>query len=196
MNVSGVLGQLRAVLCQGPSYLVYYLLSWLYPTRILRFKAAASPYLATRLLLLRRSGVRIGKNSTIAFGTLVLGIARTPPALTLGDRAAVGPYVSFLTSSYPDNSRLRAHPELASCIQPLGPIVVEEDAWIGAGAILFPRVTIGRGAIVGAGAVVRADVPPYTVVAGVPARVIRTLNAPDGVAEAAASPPPSEGGSE
>lgn len=53
------------------------------------------------------------------------------------------------------------------------PIVIEDDVWVGFGAVILPGVTIGRGSIVGAGAVVTKDVEPYTVVAGVPARVIK-----------------------
>ena len=53
-------------------------------------------------------------------------------------------------------------------------IVIEEDCWIGAGAILLPGVTIRRGTVVGAGAVVTKDTLPYSVVAGVPAKLIAT----------------------
>ena len=52
------------------------------------------------------------------------------------------------------------------------PIVIREDVWIGARAIILPGVVIGTGSIVGAGAVVTRDASPYTVVAGVPAKVI------------------------
>ena len=55
------------------------------------------------------------------------------------------------------------------------PIVIEDDAWIGCMSIILPGVTIGEGAIVGAGSVVTKDVAPFTVVAGNPARVIREL---------------------
>jgi acetyltransferase-like isoleucine patch superfamily enzyme len=61
------------------------------------------------------------------------------------------------------------------------PVWVEigHDVWIGAHAVLVPGVSIGTGAIVGAGAVVTKDVEPYTIVAGVPARVLRARFAPD-----------------
>lgn len=55
------------------------------------------------------------------------------------------------------------------------PVVVEDYVWLGAHAVILPGVTIGRGAVVGAGAVVTKDVPPRTIVAGAPAQVIRTL---------------------
>ena len=53
------------------------------------------------------------------------------------------------------------------------PIVIEDDVWIGFQAVILPGVTLGRGSIVGAGAVVTRDVEPYTIVGGVPARLIR-----------------------
>ncbi len=53
------------------------------------------------------------------------------------------------------------------------PINIEDDVWIGFQAVILPGVTIGRGAIVGAGAVVTRDVLPYTIVGGVPARPLR-----------------------
>jgi acetyltransferase-like isoleucine patch superfamily enzyme len=56
------------------------------------------------------------------------------------------------------------------------PIVIGCDAWIGAHAVVLRGVTIGEGAIVAAGAVVTKDVPPYTIVAGNPAQVIRTMS--------------------
>lgn len=52
-------------------------------------------------------------------------------------------------------------------------VIIEEDVWIGAKAIILPGVTIGKGAVVGAGAVVTKDVPPFAVVGGVPAKVIK-----------------------
>lgn len=55
------------------------------------------------------------------------------------------------------------------------PITIGNEVWIGAHAVVLPGVTIGDGAVVGAGAVVSRDVAPYTVVAGVPARVIRSI---------------------
>lgn len=54
-----------------------------------------------------------------------------------------------------------------------GPIVVEDDVWIGTNAVILSGVTLGRGSVVAAGAVVGKDVPPYAIVGGVPAKVIR-----------------------
>lgn len=56
------------------------------------------------------------------------------------------------------------------------PIIIQDKAWIGFNAIILKGVTVGEGAIVAAGAVVTKDVPPYTVVAGNPAVVVKTIN--------------------
>ena len=55
------------------------------------------------------------------------------------------------------------------------PVVIEDDIWIGANAAIMPGVTVGRHSVVAAGAVVTRDVPPYSVVAGVPAKIIKQL---------------------
>ncbi len=71
--------------------------------------------------------------------------------------------------------------------QPLtsrGDIVLEDDVWLGTQVCVLDGVTIGEGAVVGAGAVVTKSIPPYTVAAGVPARVIRDRRQSDPAAEA------------
>jgi acetyltransferase-like isoleucine patch superfamily enzyme len=55
------------------------------------------------------------------------------------------------------------------------PVMIGDKAWIGFNAIILPGVTVGEGAVVGAGSVVTKDVPPYTIVAGNPARIIREI---------------------
>jgi len=62
-------------------------------------------------------------------------------------------------------------------------IVVEDDVWIGHGAIILSPARIGRGSIVAAGAIVTSDVPPYSIVAGVPCRIVRMRFTPGQIAE-------------
>jgi len=56
-----------------------------------------------------------------------------------------------------------------------GPVIIEDNVWLGEGVCIMPGVTVGKNAIVGANAVVTRDVPPNSVVAGIPARVIRII---------------------
>jgi acetyltransferase-like isoleucine patch superfamily enzyme len=90
-------------------------------------------------------------------------------SIRIGDRTRIGPYVMIIDTEFHDAYDRTKRPDPR-------PVVIEEDVWIGAKASIMPGVTIGRGAIVGVSAVVTANVPPYTVVGGVPAREIRKLD--------------------
>jgi maltose O-acetyltransferase len=92
--------------------------------------------------------------------------------LTIGDRVTIGHGTSILTSRH----TLGGPEQRAGRFEGV-PVSVGSGAWIGANVTVLPGVVVGPGAVVAAGAVVTADVPPDTVVAGVPARVLRTLDA-------------------
>ena len=128
-----------------------------------------------RLVLLRWTGVRIGRDVYIADGLIIVEELDGTDLITLGDRVSLAPRVTLVTSSHPNNSHIAATAPVSR-----GPITVEADAWIGAGAVILPNVRIGRGAIVGANSVVTSDVPALTVVAGLPARSVRSLDPPPG----------------
>lgn len=113
--------------------------------------------------------IRIGKDSLIG----ELNVLRGQGGITIGDRVYTAPMVQLLAVNhvYSDPNR----PMIEQGITAEG-IVVEDDVWIGAGAVITDGVRIGKGAVIAAGAVVTKDVPPHTVVGGVPARVIKTID--------------------
>jgi acetyltransferase-like isoleucine patch superfamily enzyme len=87
----------------------------------------------------------------------------------IGDRVMIGPNVNIITTGHPlEPSKRRAYVEA-------NPIVIERDVWIATGATILGGVTVGENSVVAAGAVVTKDVPPNSFVAGVPARVVRSL---------------------
>ena len=88
----------------------------------------------------------------------------------IGHHVMIGPSVQIYTAAHD----LRAEPRIQGW-EVARPITIEENVWIGGGAILLPGVTIGRNAVVGAGAVVSRNVPANTVVVGNPAKVIKNL---------------------
>ncbi|MCA9602677.1 MAG: acyltransferase [Polyangiales bacterium] len=90
--------------------------------------------------------------------------------ITIGRNVGIGPAVRILTSNHTEAGR---HVPILHAPVEYAPVVVEDDADLGIGSILLPGVTVGHGAQVGAGAVVTRDVPPYAVVAGSPARILR-----------------------
>ncbi len=88
----------------------------------------------------------------------------------IGHHVMIGPGVQIYTAAHHLQAETRIQGwEVAK------PIVIEDNVWLGGSAILLPGVTIGRNAVVGAGAVVTRSVPANTVVAGNPARVIRKI---------------------
>jgi galactoside O-acetyltransferase len=92
----------------------------------------------------------------------------------VGDRVMFAPNVTVTTTGHP------VHPDLRrDGTQFSAPVRIEDDVWIGSGAVILPGVTIGRGSVVGAGAVVTGNVPPDVVVGGTPARVLRRITDED-----------------
>ncbi len=90
--------------------------------------------------------------------------------IEIGDEVVVGHHVIFVTADHEiGDARRRAGKVVPK------PIVVEDGAWIGARSFIMPGVRIGRGAVVGAGSLVRQDVPADCIVAGVPAKLLRQI---------------------
>lgn len=90
--------------------------------------------------------------------------------LTLGKRVGIGPGVRILTSSHDLNG---GEPVVMDGALLFRPVRIGDGADIGVSAVILPGVTVGEGAQIGAGAVVAADIPPFAVASGVPARVLR-----------------------
>lgn len=107
---------------------------------------------------------RIGKNVFINADCSFLDIG----GIILEDNVQIGPKVSLVTESH------QLDPAERKSLM-VKPVVIKQNAWIGAGAIILPGVTVGENAVVAAGAVVSKDVPANTVVAGVPAKVVKTI---------------------
>ncbi len=118
---------------------------------------------------LPNSGIWVGRNCFIGEHCVIRGQG----GVHIGDSVLLAPKVQMLAVNhlFDDPSR----PIIQQGITAQG-IVVEDGAWIGAGAILLDGVRVGTGAVVGAGAVVTQDVPPRAMVVGVPARVARWLD--------------------
>jgi acetyltransferase-like isoleucine patch superfamily enzyme len=118
---------------------------------------------------LPHGGIKIGSNSLVGEYTVIRGQG----GVTIGDRVFTSPHTQLLAVNhvYDDPDQ----PFTEQGITAEG-IVVEDDVWLGAGAIVTDGVRIGKGAVVAAGAVVTKDVSPHTVVGGVPARLIKTIN--------------------
>ncbi|MFT8710094.1 MAG: 2,3,4,5-tetrahydropyridine-2,6-dicarboxylate N-acetyltransferase, partial [Sporolactobacillus sp.] len=120
-----------------------------------------------------RDRVEIGKNAVIMMGAVInIGAVIGEGTMVdmnavLGGRATVG-----------KNCHIGAGTVLAGVVEPPSakPVIVEDNVLIGANAVVLEGVHIGEGAVVGAGAIVTKDVPPYTVAVGAPARVVKKID--------------------
>ncbi|NTU77963.1 MAG: acyltransferase [Chloroflexales bacterium] len=163
--------------------------------RILLLHMAATllpPYVGGRLRgnLLRLAGIEVGRHTTILGLPHMYGSGPIQRRLTIGSytvlnigchfdlndtitiapHASLGHEVMILTTSHTiGDTEHRAGPLTTK------PVAIGAGAWIGARSLILPGVTIGAGSIVAAGAIVTRDVPPNTLVAGVPARILRQI---------------------
>ncbi len=115
-----------------------------------------------------QKGAKIGKRVKVSSHTFIC------EGVTIEDNVFIGHGVMFINDKYPRATTEDGAPQTEAdweCVQTL----VGRGASIGSNATILCGVTIGEGAMVGAGSVVTKDVPPWTVVAGVPAHVLRTL---------------------
>jgi acetyltransferase-like isoleucine patch superfamily enzyme len=157
------------------------------------FRMERLPYVTGRGRLTIGAGVRLSGKPSVGFCNVLL----REPSLVVGDGTFIGHDCSFVLADsitigkhcllaggvsirdldgHPVDAALRREHRPTPC-EGIRPVVLGDDVWIGADATILKGVTIGDRAIVGAGAVVTSDVPADTVVAGNPARVIRTMPA-------------------
>jgi maltose O-acetyltransferase len=108
----------------------------------------------------------VGSGTFINFNCVILDVGR----VRIGADVQIGPNVQILTPTHPIDPEQRR-----SGLEAAKPITIEDNVWLGGGAIVLAGVTIGRDTVVGAAAVVTKDLPPGVVAVGNPARVIRPV---------------------
>jgi acetyltransferase-like isoleucine patch superfamily enzyme len=142
--------------------------------RAFKFIAKLSPGYGLRIWLLRMCNFSIGEQVYIGEDFIVIDdVMDDAHYLTIEDRVAISPRVTFVIHTKPNWSKIGDFVNSRK-----GKIIVRRDAWIGTGAVILPDVEIGEGAVVGANSVVTKNVPPYTIVGGVPAREIGKVSMP------------------
>ena len=110
--------------------------------------------------------LEIGERTLVNFGCSLVATE----LVRIGAHSHIGPYTMMQ-----DNDFHRIEPERRLERPPSKPIIVGDNVWIGARVIIMAGVTVGEDSVIGAGSVVTSDVPPRTLAAGVPARVVKEL---------------------
>jgi acetyltransferase-like isoleucine patch superfamily enzyme len=117
-----------------------------------------------RIWIQRRRGVKIGNNTMIGLNVYLDLVF--PNFIKIGSNVSLAGFNCIMCHSTP---YAQFGPILESFV---APVVIEDDAWITTGVTILPGVTVGKGSLLAAGAVVTKDVPAYSIVGGVPAKVI------------------------
>lgn len=114
--------------------------------------------------------IEVGNNFFINMGGTMLDEA----PIKFGDNVFIGPQCGFYTAIHPMDAKQRR-----TGLETARPITVGNDVWIGGHVVVLPGVSIGDGAVIGAGSVVTKDVPPYVVAVGNPCRAVRKIDEQD-----------------
>lgn len=113
------------------------------------------------------------------YGGIYVSASSNDNELFIGDFCSIAGEVRFLLGADHDINRISLYPFKSNILRTgidaisKGNIIVDDDVWLGQGVIVLSGVHIGQGAVIAAGAVVTKDVPPYAIVGGVPAKVIK-----------------------
>lgn len=141
--------------------------------KLLKLLVKDMPGYQLRAATLRWCGYAVGQDVYIGEDLIIIDEPEDRGLVRIGNRAAISPRVTLVVSSRPNFSRIAPYVPVKH-----GPITIEDDAWLGAGVVVLPGLTVGEGAVVAANSVVTRDVEPYTMVGGAPARLIRQVAAP------------------
>jgi acetyltransferase-like isoleucine patch superfamily enzyme len=111
--------------------------------------------------------IKIGKNSSLNQGVIIDGTG----GVEIGSGVRIAAYTMINTADHEFKER---DSNIAEQGFVLGKVIIEDDVWIGGGAMINKGVRIGKGSVIGAGSVVTRDIPPYSIAVGVPCKVIGT----------------------
>lgn len=177
MNKSAMSRKFMKLLC----LILYYAIFKNLPSR----NIPSSPVVIVRALLCRfifkETGVKINIQKNVYFGkgnNISIGnhsgigecsILGQDEEIKIGNNVLIGPHLMIFTQNHNFSDRTKLIREQGATRKP---VIIEDDVWIGARVILLPGVILGRGSVVAAGAVVTKSFPPFSVIGGVPARII------------------------
>lgn len=110
------------------------------------------------------SAISIGENTTVGYHTFIFASEK----ITIGNNCLIAPFVYLVDSEHGINKNERINLQPNSTAE----IIIGNDVWIGTGAKILKGVTIGNGAVIAAGAIVKDNVEPYSIMGGIPAKKI------------------------
>lgn len=145
------------------------------PKRLGKLLAMYYPDARIRKKFSRYIGMEMGEGTFANLGLKVVPNDNTI-CLHIGKNVSIAPNVVFLCGTEPNNgTEIKEYEYVKTNLSLYADIWVEDEAWIGANAVIFPGVRIGRCSVIGSGSIVRNDTEPYCIYAGAPARKVRDI---------------------
>jgi maltose O-acetyltransferase len=138
--------------------------------RLLFARAQGLPWIQPRVTIVHSERITMGSAFGVNSGTYINGIG----TITFGRDVLIGSNVTISSGRHPIEGKLT--PVFHRQSVP-APIIIGNDVWIGAGAVIMPGVTLADGTVIGANAVVNKDTQPYGIYVGAPARFVRNREA-------------------
>lgn len=163
---------LADALAADPSWLVAHASELLLP--VVRFCSQHYPDARVRRECLKAIGVVFADESSFCnVGFTVIPNKPSDVHVRIGRNVSIAPNVTCVCSSSANNGEeINSYRYVSECLTRRADIVIQDEAWIGAGAIILPGITVGRCAVVGAGCVLTRDADPYGIYAGAPGKKI------------------------
>ncbi len=145
----------------------------LLPNKLIRYLGEVHPDNKTRKLFFLSTNITIGEDTVINKFCVISDDYL--PLLKIGNRVAIGPNVTIVCASGPNNSQLSSVPFVQEKLIVSQEVIIMDDAWIGANVVILPGVVIRESTIIGAGSVVTKSTEPFSIYAGAPAKLIKSL---------------------
>lgn len=145
----------------------------LLPPKMIRYLGEIHPDNRTRKLFFSATNISIGEDTVINKYCVISD--NYMPLLKIGNRVAIGPNVTIVCASGPNNSNLYNNTFVQDKLIVSQEVIIKDDAWIGANVVILPGVIVSENTIIGAGSVVTKKTEPFSIYAGVPAKLIKSI---------------------
>ena len=146
------------------------------PKRLGKFIAYFYTDARVRKIYWKHLGVIMGENTYSNIGMMVTNKNDGKIRVFIGKNVSIAPYVSFIADSCANNGKLINEISYIKKVTKTENIIIEDEVWIGVNVTILPGVHIGKSSVIGAGSIVTKDVEAYSIVAGIPAAIIRRID--------------------